>query len=136
MLNDSLGSRRYGQTNCFVGPSLSYGLYEALPPKSQANGIDGSASNKKIYYLSTERAAKNMAFQGILLQNLFEEGKASPMKSLGEVKGSELVGTKITAPSSVHKEVYVLPMESVLATKVSSIRDSVLRKMSKRGVRS
>ena len=35
-----------------------------------------------------------------------------------EIKGSELVGCKVSAPNAVHKEVYVLPMETVSANKV------------------
>jgi leucyl-tRNA synthetase len=90
---------RYGQTNCFVGTGITYGLFQASP-----NEI----------YLISERAAKNMAFQG-----LFEEdGK---VKKLGEIVGADLVGTKINAPLSINKEVWVLPMDGVLATKVSSL---------------
>ncbi|KAI8835910.1 hypothetical protein BC829DRAFT_448053, partial [Chytridium lagenaria] len=43
----------YGQTSCYVGVDLEYGLYEASP---------------KEVYVCTERAAKNMAFQGIFAQ--------------------------------------------------------------------
>lgn len=35
-----------------------------------------------------------------------------------EIDGSKLVGTKIRAPFSINPEVYVLPMDNVLATKV------------------
>lgn len=54
-----------------------------------------------------------MAFQGLLKL----DGEAAT--PLAEFQGSELVGTRIEAPNSIHKEVYVLPMESVSATKVS-----------------
>jgi len=37
---------------------------------------------------------------------------------VSEVKGSELLGTKVCPPFGLQKEVYVLPMEGVLATKV------------------
>lgn len=52
-----------------------------------------------------------MAFQGLFE----EEGKT---KKLGEIVGADLVGTKINAPLSINKEVWVLPMDGVLATKV------------------
>jgi len=54
-----------------------------------------------------------MAFQGLFE----EEGK---LKKLGEIKGIDVVGTKIKAPLSVYDQVWVLPMDGVLATKVSS----------------
>ena len=38
-----------------------------------------------------------------------------------EVRGADLIGTKIKAPFAIHPEVYVLPMGSVLATKVHCI---------------
>lgn len=53
-----------------------------------------------------------MAFQGITA----ERGQ---VEQLHEVDGSVLVGTKIKAPFSVNPEVYVLPMDNVLATKVT-----------------
>ncbi|KAI5481583.1 leucine-trna ligase [Pseudohyphozyma bogoriensis] len=96
----------YGQTNCFVGPSVSYGLY----PSSTTIG-----STEKVYYLVTPRAARNMAFQGLL-----EEDGVVP-ESLLTIKGSELIGTRVEAPNSVHQTVYVVPMESVSATKGTAV---------------
>lgn len=90
----------YGQTNCFVGTGINYGIYEAKGGQS--------------LFLITERAARNMAFQDVLL----EKGKWS---KIADIKGSSLVGCRIKAPLSVYGEVYVLPMEGVLATKVGSI---------------
>ena len=86
----------YGQTNCFVGTGITYGVYQASETEA---------------YVITDRAARNMAFQGI-----FEErGKAV---KLADVTGQDLVGTKVSPPFGFHKEAYVLPMEGVLATKV------------------
>lgn len=90
---------RYGQTNCFVGPNLTYGIFEA--------------SNSELF-LITERSARNMAFQGI-----FDRERGVHTK-LVDVKGSDLIGTKVSPPNGIAKEVYVLPMDGVLATKVSS----------------
>jgi leucyl-tRNA synthetase len=87
---------RYGQTNCFVGTTIKYGIF---------------AANDKEAYLCTTRAARNMAFQGIF-------DVRGQVNQLAEIEGSKLVGTKIHAPFSVYSEVYVLPMENVLATKV------------------
>ncbi|KAK0557446.1 cytosolic leucyl tRNA synthetase [Tilletia horrida] len=93
----------YGQTNCFVGPAISYGLY---------------AINDKEIYLCTERAARNMAYQG----TMSERGK---VELLAEIKGSDLIGSKVKAPFAIHDEVYILPMETVLATKGTGVVTSV-----------
>ncbi|KAJ3020117.1 cytosolic leucyl tRNA synthetase [Thoreauomyces humboldtii] len=93
----------YGQTNCFVGVDIKYGIY---------------AVNDKEAWVCTERAAKNMAFQ-----KLFEEpGK---IHQLGEVKGLELVGVPLNAPLSPFEKVYTLPMEGVLVTKGTGVVTSV-----------
>ena len=89
----------YGQTNCFVGTEIRYGLF--------------AGKNNEVY-VCTQRAARNMAFQGITEK----QGEFAP---LAEIKGLDLVGTKVKAPFSVHGEVFVLPMEGVLATKVSIV---------------
>ncbi|KDQ54541.1 hypothetical protein JAAARDRAFT_38215 [Jaapia argillacea MUCL 33604] len=93
----------YGQTNCFVGTAIKYGVF---------------AANDKEAYLCTSRAARNMAFQGVFS----ERGK---VEQLLEIDGSKLVGTKIKAPFGINPEVYVLPMENVLATKGTGVVTSV-----------
>ena len=86
----------YGQTNCFVGPSITYGVFSA---------------NDQEAYLCTRRAARSMAFQSIITP------RAEP-NLLFEIDGSSSVGTRIKAPFAINPEVYVLPMENVLPTKV------------------
>lgn len=94
----------YGQTCCFVGPNISYGIYEVSPTE---------------FYLCTERAASNMAYQKVF----FEEGKYT---CVTKVLGKNLVGSLVYAPLSVHKNgVRVLPMETVLATKGTGVVTSV-----------
>lgn len=93
----------YGQTNCFVGTTIKYGVFAAK---------DNEA------YVCTYRAARNMAFQGI-------SEKAGEVIQLAEVDGSMLVGTKIKAPFAIHPEAYVLPMDNVLATKGTGVVTSV-----------
>ncbi|SOV04995.1 probable CDC60 - leucine--tRNA ligase, cytosolic [Ustilago sp. UG-2017a] len=93
----------YGQTNCYVGPAIDYGAF-------QINDTD--------VYICTERAARNMAFQGTTKQR----GQVNQLASL---KGSQLIGTKIKAPFGLYPEVYVLPMETVLATKGTGVVTSV-----------
>ncbi|KAI5453128.1 cytosolic leucyl tRNA synthetase [Naganishia albida] len=89
----------YGQTNCFVGTGINYGIYQASATEA---------------FLITERAARNMAFQGT-----FEDrGK---LHKLTEVKGADLVGTKVNPPFGVLPEIYVVPMEGVLANKGTGV---------------
>lgn len=89
----------YGQTNCFVGPSLTYGVF---------------AVNDQEAFVCTHRAARNMAFQGITAAK-------GEVNQLLEIEGAKIVGTKIKAPFAINPEVYVLPMESVLPDKVRMV---------------
>lgn len=93
----------YGQTNCFVGTDINYGVFEV---------------NDKEAFLCTERAARNMAFQHIF-------AKEGQITKLAEIKGDAVVGTKITTPMTSYDHVYVLPMENVLATKGTGVVTSV-----------
>ena len=93
----------YGQTNCYVGVDLDYGVF---------------AVNDKEAWVCTERAARNMAYQ-----NLFEE--KSVVKKILDLKGWDLVGVPVQAPYSFYDKVYTLPMEGVLATKGTGVVTSV-----------
>ncbi|KAJ9649428.1 cytosolic leucyl tRNA synthetase [Coniosporium tulheliwenetii] len=93
----------YGQVCVFVGPGVTYGIFEA-----------GSE-----YLLLSPRAAREMAFQGI-----FPNWGEFPQ--VAELQGSDVVGTLVNAPLSVHKDgVRVLPMESVKPTKGTGVVTSV-----------
>ncbi|WVR06080.1 leucine-tRNA ligase [Kwoniella sp. DSM 27419] len=94
----------YGQTNCFVGPTLKYGLFE---------------SSHNELFLVTERSARNMAFQETF------EGERGRLVKVCDVVGADLLGTKVVPPFGIAKEVYVLPMEGVLATKGTGVVTSV-----------
>ncbi|KAI2616624.1 leucyl-tRNA synthetase, cytoplasmic [Hypoxylon sp. NC1633] len=90
----------YGQVACFVSPKLTYGVYEAAP---------------KEYYVMTERAARNMAYQEIFTQ----EGV---VRKTTEIQGSDLIGALVDAPLSFHRAgVRILPMESILETKGTGV---------------
>lgn len=90
----------YGQTCCFVGPKINYGVFKV---------------SEKEFYIMTDRAARNMAYQGIFPKNgVYEQ--------VAEIAGSIFVGTLVNAPLSVHAEgVRILPMESVLPTKGTGV---------------
>ncbi|KAK5174951.1 cytosolic leucyl tRNA synthetase [Saxophila tyrrhenica] len=95
----------YGQNSCFVGPSLTYGIYEVVKGKE--------------YYFISDRAARNMAFQSI-----FPTWGVFP--KVAELQGSDVIGTLVHAPLSVHtKGIRILPMESVKATKGTGVVTSV-----------
>lgn len=95
----------YGQNACFVGPSLTYGIYEV--------------SKGKEYYFVADRAARNMAYQKI-----FPEWGVFP--KVAELQGADVIGTLVNAPLSVHKDgIRILPMETVKATKGTGVVTSV-----------
>ncbi|MCJ1366425.1 cytosolic leucyl tRNA synthetase [Acarospora aff. strigata] len=101
----------YGQTCCFVGPKITYGVFEV-------------AENE--YYVITKRAAWNMAFQGTFFQSDHFPRDAGELSATVEFPGSAVVGTLVNAPLSVHTEgVRILPMESVLPTKGTGVVTSV-----------
>lgn len=89
----------YGQTTCFVSPKIDYGIFNA------GNGD---------YYITTERAFKNMSFQKLT-------PRRGDYKAELFINGKTLLGSKILPPLSVYKDVRVLPMETVLATKGTGV---------------
>ena len=95
----------YGHTCCFVGPNITYGIYQVEEGKE--------------YYFISERAARNMAFQ-----NIFPTWGVFP--KVADLQGSDVIGTLVHAPLSVHKNgVRILPMESVKASKGTGVVTSV-----------
>lgn len=66
--------------------------------------------------MSTLRAARNMAFQGTI-------NPRGHIEQLAEIDGSKIIGTKIHAPFAINPQVYVLPMDNVLPTKVKFFTD-------------
>lgn len=101
----------YGQTCCFVGPKINYGIFEV---------------SKNEYYVVTKRAAWNMAFQGTFFKSDAFPRNASELVPVVELPGSSVVGTLVSAPLSVHTQgVRILPMESVLPNKGTGVVTSV-----------
>ncbi|KAJ2161605.1 cytosolic leucyl tRNA synthetase [Coemansia sp. RSA 552] len=95
----------YAQTNCFVGTKLEYGFFQS--------------ANADEVFVITERAARNMAFQGLSPAD-------GQLQKLGAINGQAIVGTKVNAPLSCYSSgVYVLPMDNVLATKGTGVVTSV-----------
>ncbi|KAK4909560.1 cytosolic leucyl tRNA synthetase [Elasticomyces elasticus] len=100
----------YGQTHCFVGPAITYGIYEVVKDET--------------YFFISERAARNMAYQSI-----FPAGWGQ-YKKIASLTGADVVGTLVHAPLSVFNErggggIRILPMESVKASKGTGVVTSV-----------
>ncbi|KFA49605.1 hypothetical protein S40293_06622 [Stachybotrys chartarum IBT 40293] len=94
----------YGQTCCFVGPKITYGVFKV---------------NENDYFVITDRAARNMAYQGVF-------AKEGVIEKVAEIQGADIVGSVVNAPLSVYKDgVRVLPMETVLPTKGTGVVTSV-----------
>nr|XP_033323492.1 leucine--tRNA ligase, cytoplasmic [Megalopta genalis] len=93
----------YGQTNCWIHPEITYIAY--------------SLSNGDVY-ISTERAARNMAYQ-----NFFkEEGKIfTELKIIGK----DILGLAVEAPLTAYKVIYTLPMLTIREDKGTGIVTSV-----------
>lgn len=97
----------YGQTCCFVGRHITYGIFQV---------------SDKEYFIMTHRSARNLAFQGV--PGVFPKFGECP--AVGQISGMALVGTLVDAPLSVHTDgVRILPMDTVLEAKGTGIVTSV-----------
>ncbi len=81
----------YGQTNCWVRPDMNYIAFKTK---------DGEV------FISTRRAATNMAYQGFT----DEFGKFEVVLN---IKGEDILGLPLKAPLSVYDVVYTLPMLTI-----------------------
>ncbi|XP_033208531.1 leucine--tRNA ligase, cytoplasmic isoform X2 [Belonocnema kinseyi] len=93
----------YGQTNCWVHPDMRYVAYVL------ASGD---------VFVSTERAARNMAYQEFFK----EEGK---IEIVAELIGQDIMGIPLEAPLTSHKTIYTLPMLTIKEDKGTGIVTSV-----------
>jgi leucyl-tRNA synthetase len=97
----------YGQTCCFVGPKIKYGIFKV---------------SESEYFIATKRAAWNMAFQGTFYDVGHFPRDQSELQPVVELPGSAFIGTLVNAPLSFHTEgVRILPMDSVLASKGTGV---------------
>ncbi|KAF1836858.1 leucyl-tRNA synthetase [Decorospora gaudefroyi] len=90
----------YGQTSCFVSPTIKYGLFKVTDTE---------------YFVCSERSARNMSYQ----PGIFPQWGEHPQ--VASFLGKDVVGSRVVAPMSVHKEVYILPMETVKDTKGTAV---------------
>ncbi|KAF1997813.1 leucyl-tRNA synthetase-like protein [Amniculicola lignicola CBS 123094] len=93
----------YGQTNLFVSPSITYGVFRV---------------SEKDFFFMTNRAARNLAFQGI-----FPEWGNFP--KVAELNGYDVIGSVVNAPMSQLQNVYVVPMDTIKEDKGTGVVTSV-----------
>ncbi|KAF2727071.1 leucyl-tRNA synthetase [Polyplosphaeria fusca] len=93
----------YGQTCCFVSKVITYGIFKIREGE---------------YFFISDRAARNMAYQGI------SSGWGN-VDRVAQVSGADVIGTVVNAPLSAHGNVRILPMETVKATKGTGVVTSV-----------
>ncbi|XP_036281206.1 leucine--tRNA ligase, cytoplasmic [Pipistrellus kuhlii] len=93
----------FGQTNCWVRPDMKYIGFET------ANGD---------IFICTQRAARNMSFQGFTK----DTGVVPVVK---ELMGEEILGASLSAPLTSYKVIYVLPMLTIKEDKGTGVVTSV-----------
>uniref|UniRef100_A0A1I8B4V0 leucine--tRNA ligase n=1 Tax=Meloidogyne hapla TaxID=6305 RepID=A0A1I8B4V0_MELHA len=72
-------------------------------------------------FISTERAALNMSFQGMLPI----EGQIKYVEGLEKIKGEKLLGCALSSPLTSYEKIYSLPMMSIKADKGTGVVLSV-----------
>ncbi|KAG1650145.1 Leucine--tRNA ligase, cytoplasmic [Nymphon striatum] len=92
----------YGQTNCWLHPEIPY---IAFPVENEI-------------FICTERAARNMSYQGFTKEN----GK---VEVLANFVGQDLMGMPLSAPLTSYKVIYALPMLTIKKDKGTGVVTSV-----------
>lgn len=94
----------YGQTNCWILPDGDYQAYQITPDE---------------VHITTERAATNMAWQGMGMQL---DCVPTPLFS---INGSDMMGLPLSSPYAPFPTVYTLPMTTISMEKGTGIVTSV-----------
>ena len=85
----------YGQTNCWVRPDMKYVAFKVV-----------KAAGKPEVYVCTERAARNMAYQGFTSND-------GQVEVIAELTGQDIMGVPLHAPLTSFERIYTLPMVRV-----------------------
>eukprot|EP00058_Branchiostoma_floridae_P025970 XP_002611460.1 hypothetical protein BRAFLDRAFT_63907 [Branchiostoma floridae] len=93
----------YGQTNCWVRPDMRYVAFQT---------VGGEV------FVSTRRAARNMAYQGFTK----DDGK---YETLVELVGQDIMGVALKAPLTKYDRIYTLPMLNIKEDKGTGVVTSV-----------
>ena len=104
----------YGQTNCWVSPSITYVVWRYYRKPTE----QGAAEPTDELFVTTRRAARNMAYQDMTRA----EGD---VEIVAEVNGKDLMGLRIKAPMAKYEHVYTLPMKTIAENKGTGIVTSV-----------
>jgi leucyl-tRNA synthetase len=92
----------YGQTNCWVRPDMKYVAFK----------VNGEI------FVSTNRAAKNMSYQGFTAED-------GTVEVIAEVTGQDILGIALKAPLASFDKIYTLPMLTIKEGKGTGIVTSV-----------
>lgn len=87
----------YGQTNCWIHPDLTYGVYQ----------------ENDIYYITNAQSVNNMNHQDHTLVHIMD------------IQGSDLLGSTLTAPLTSLENIPILPMTTIKPDKGTGIVTSV-----------
>jgi leucyl-tRNA synthetase len=99
----------YGQTNCFVLPTGTYGAYEVLPT--------ASSSTNEIFIMS-DRAARGLSCQGYT--SVF-----GTINCICTLTGEDLLGLPLKAPNCTYPIIYTLPLLTISMGKGTGVVTSV-----------
>src|SRR3989338_9279484 len=100
-----------GQTNCWVGPDIEYGIFATPNPND--------------VFVMSDRSAYNLSFQSDPQHGLVYTAEFGKVQKLGSVTGRQLIGCTLSAPRTVYEKVWVLPMMTVLPDVGTGIVTSV-----------
>uniref|UniRef100_A0A672RBJ3 Leucine--tRNA ligase, cytoplasmic n=1 Tax=Sinocyclocheilus grahami TaxID=75366 RepID=A0A672RBJ3_SINGR len=93
----------FGQTNCWIRPDMKYIIFET------ANGE---------LFISTQRSARNMSFQGFTKEN-------GVVPVIMNIMGQDILGCALSAPLTSYKTIYALPMLTIKEDKGTGVVTSV-----------
>ncbi|CAG2119653.1 unnamed protein product, partial [Medioppia subpectinata] len=93
----------YGQTNCWLRPDMKYIAYRV---------------NSGEIYISTNRSALNLSFQGFTKEN-------GVVDKVLDLLGSDIMGAKLKAPLTSYESIYALPMLTIKEDKGTGVVTSV-----------
>lgn len=122
----------YGQTNCFVLPEGSYDVVLGFnSPKLSFNDsgivenillIEEAVKQCDCLYVTSKRAAMNMAYQGLVILKPSEDGSfMRDTHNVSQCTGMQLIGSVLSSPLTVHDRIYVLPMLTISMEKGTGI---------------
>jgi len=94
----------YGQTNCWIHPTINY--------------IAFASRDENEVIICTQRAANNMAYQGMTKED-------NKVEVLLELVGQDIMGIALNAPLTSHEKIYTLPMLTIKEGKGTGVVTSV-----------